>query len=441
MTKSRAIWINNPALSVILLLFAFPSPSSGLTLNDAISMAKKAVPALRASNFQVESSQELYRSTLSPYVPSLDATYSHDRDLEAPRPRETERYDITVSYLLYDWGRRSADRHTGRINLETDMEFLKSALLDLELDVKTSYYTLLARKEILIHREIQLENAQKNLEITRGRFEIGVARRSEVLQASVRLEEARFQLTQAVAEVRKAVSELNSLIGLPLEQETVIEGTLDLRAVLPALELLNETALIRPEVRRAEYSVEVARQAGRRVTSEFLPTFSAAASYTKQNSAASSSLSREDKGIGIRAVWNIFELGKVHRKRSTEFETRVNEENLNELKRLVLLEVYRVRQDLKQALDGIEVAKEQLTQAEDNYAQAFEEYKVGRGDILSLVQAETVLADARIQLTVSRLNSVLAKSSLERVVGTQSLDVWMESSSAADGLTDEGGRN
>ncbi|MCC6345971.1 MAG: TolC family protein, partial [Nitrospirales bacterium] len=60
---------------------------------------------------------------------------------------------------------------------------------------------------------------------------------------------------------------------------------------------------------------------------------------------------------------------------------------------------------------------EQLRQAEHNYDQAFGEYKVGKGDILSLVQAESLLSNAREQLISSRLSRILAKVLLERTAG------------------------
>ena len=68
------------------------------------------------------------------------------------------------------------------------------------------------------------------------------------------------------------------------------------------------------------------------------------------------------------------------------------------------------------------VADEQLKQALQNYDQAFGEYKVGKGDILSVVFAETLLAQAREQDVVAKLNLYLAKALLERVSGIDRLE-------------------
>ncbi|MBU2234051.1 MAG: TolC family protein, partial [Proteobacteria bacterium] len=115
--------------------------------------------------------------------------------------------------------------------------------------------------------------------------------------------------------------------------------------------------------------------------------------------------------------WNIFELGKFYRAKSARIEMAVSEENIRELKRQLLLECRKAYEDLMTAVRNETVAAQQLRQSEQNYEQAFGEYKVGKGDILSLVQAESLLAVAREQFISARMNAVLAKALLERVAG------------------------
>ena len=79
-------------------------------------------------------------------------------------------------------------------------------------------------------------------------------------------------------------------------------------------------------------------------------------------------------------------------------------------------------EDFLTASRNVKVADEQLKQALQNYDQAFGEYKVGKGDILSVVFAETLLAQAREQDVVAKLNLYLAKALLERVSGIDRLE-------------------
>ena len=106
----------------------------------------------------------------------------------------------------------------------------------------------------------------------------------------------------------------------------------------------------------------------------------------------------------------MFELGKFYRIKSSELEKGVARERMNDLKRQFVLDVNRSYEDLVTASKNLNVAQQQLKQAEQNYSQALGEYKVGKGDILSLVQAESQLANAREQLTGSKLSLMLSKT-------------------------------
>jgi outer membrane protein len=87
-----------------------------------------------------------------------------------------------------------------------------------------------------------------------------------------------------------------------------------------------------------------------------------------------------------------------------------------------MLDVAKAYEDFMTASKDVVVAKEQFRSADQNYAQAFGEYKVGKGDILSLVTAEAALARAQEQLTLARLNLVLSKALLERTAGVERLE-------------------
>ncbi|MCJ7484146.1 MAG: TolC family protein, partial [Thermodesulfovibrionales bacterium] len=128
----------------------------------------------------------------------------------------------------------------------------------------------------------------------------------------------------------------------------------------------------------------------------------------------------------LRATWNIFELGKFYNYRSAEVEKNVSVENLNDIKRKIVLDVRKTFEDFMTSWNKLKVAKTQLKQAEHNYSQAFGEYKVGKADILSLVQAESLLADSREQVVLSQLSLMLSKALIERVAGIGKLELLSE---------------
>ncbi|HAK88895.1 MAG TPA: hypothetical protein DCP24_07510, partial [Nitrospiraceae bacterium] len=296
---------------------------------------------------------------------------------------------------------------------------------DLAFNVKAAFYTAIAQKDAFEQRKIQLQDAQKDYEIAEGRYKFGVAKLSDVLQASVRLEQARFNLVQAEGDFNKALSELNSIIGRALDSRYEIRGSLDIGMAPPDVNRLSDLSLQRPEIKQAELSINIAESSKSLALSAFYPVFSADASYTRTSGGRSSTTttsSPDERSVGVTATWNIFELGKFFKHKSSKFDIGVSSENLNETKRKLLLDVHKTYEDFITATNKLKVAEQQLKQAEHNYQQAFGEYKVGKADILSLVQAESLLSTAREQLIQSRLNLVLSKALLEKTAGVERFD-------------------
>lgn len=403
------------------------SPAAALTLEQALILAQQYLPALKAAADQVRSSREMRQASLSPYFPSLDVTGTAEHN-DTTLDRFDERsYDTILSYTLFDGGKRHSEHAVAGLNFDTDQEQYQKVLLDLELEVKSAFYNSLAAREIVQHRRLQLKDATKDHEVAQGRFDYGVAKRSDVLQASVRFEQARFSLIQAQGDFNKSLANLNSLIGRRLTTQFDLSGALVLPAGDIHLERLYEVAIARPVIKQAENQIEISRNQKAGVMSRFWPTVSATASYsqTKLGGSVASVFSREDKRVGVNARWNLFELGKFYENRAAGFDISSSKQQLLGIKRQVRIEVHNRHEDLITAKRNIPVAQQQLEEAEHNYTQALGEYQVGKGDILSLVQAERALAVVRELLTGSRLNMMLAVAQLERTVGIPSLGPYI----------------
>ena len=399
----------------LALVLADQAPA--LTLAEALSKARENLPSYQAVKKKVEAADASYKATLGSYLPSLDVSGQANRDYG--NDYNSKGYGATLSYPLYD-PRRRPTRDIAEFNLETQKEELRKNLLELDYRVEVAFYTALAEKNILDQSRIQLKNAETDYEVAEGRRKLGVARLSEALQASVRLEQARFNVVQAEGNLNKALSELYSLIGHSYENkyfDDLPEGELESGEAVPEFKPLADAVLERPEVRQAEIALKTAQSNLSLSRADFYPTLFANLSYSKSDAGTWGSRMIEDKNIGVAASWNIFELGKFYRKKSAGIEISVSEENIKEMKRQLLLDCRKAWEDLTTATRNQVVADNQLRQAEHNYEQAFGEYKVGVGDILSLVQAESLLASAREQLTTARLNVALARALLEKIAG------------------------
>lgn len=408
---------------LVALLMALPAGASAINLDEAIAMARETIPSLKASRYKVQSAEALYKASLSPYLPSLDAGGSQEWHSSTLDDYDERSYDIALSYTLFDGGKRRADRNIARANRDMSGDDLATSSLQLDFTVKTAFFSTMARRNIVEERRTQLADAEKDYEVAQGRHRLGVAKLSDVLQASVRREQARFNLVQAEGELSKSLTELNSLLGRALDTPYDLQGSLDLEPRAPDRNALSDAALARPELKRAENALTIARNNVSLQKSAFYPVISASGAHSRIDGGLYGTLANDtDQSVGLYATWNIFELGKIYKTRAAQIDVRVSEENLNETARQVLLEVAKAYEDFLTAIKDVRVAKEQFRSADQNYAQAFGEYKVGKGDILSLVTAEAALARAQEQLTLAKLNLVLAKALLERTAGIEKLE-------------------
>jgi len=406
----------------------FPVSSPALTLDEAVARAKSTLPAYQAQASRVQSSEALYKSTFGAYVPSIDATGAALKRNIAGYDSSTNSFDVTASLKLFDY-KRGYTRDVAQYSFNSEQEGLRKSLLDLEFSVKSSFYTTLATRGILEQRKVQLENALKNYEVAEGRRKFGVAKLSDVLQVSVRLEQARYNLVQSEGSLQKSLSELSSLIGTPITDAAELQGILTFDLPLPDERRLEQALLRRPEILQAELAVKRAESVEGISTGDFLPVLSGNLNYTRTDTSSPASTAAsiygnpyEDRSAALLATWNLFELGKFYRRKAASIDTVTASKNLHETERSLRLELRKSYEDFITASRNVKVADEQLKQALQNYDQAFGEYKVGKGDILSVVFAETLLAQAREQDVVAKLNLYLAKALLERVSGIERLE-------------------
>jgi len=166
--------MKKPLLIILSFLFIFipvaASLAHALTLDEAITMSKETLPAYKASLVRVQSSDALYQATLSPYLPKLDASASYERLFVNSDELDTRFYDLTLSYTVFDWGNRKANRAIGKLNLDISNEELRRSFLDLSFKVKVAFSTSMALQESVEQRKIQLRDANTDFEVAEGRY-------------------------------------------------------------------------------------------------------------------------------------------------------------------------------------------------------------------------------------------------------------------------------
>ena len=409
---------------ILFFLFIIFNLSYGLNLEQAIKLSLKNHPFLKQKFSEVRSERFGYFTTYGNFVPTLnfDYTYSKYRDTE---PDYFSRdYSLSLYWTIYNSGQNILLNRVKEKLLKSSQNDYLETVLDVKFQVKKAYYTACANREILRFRKIQLKAAEKNFQMAKKKLKLGLVKKSDYLQAKVRLENVRYMLFQAENEYKKSIAQLNSLIGFPLDTKTEVDTSYLTQVEdqnIPDFNDIKKIALNRPIFKQYTYDLEASKLRSIQSLLSFTPSVYISYSINRDYSSIYGSYQNYNI-LRIGFSWTIFEgLKRYYHYLSSKEDERFYRYRLKELKRQILINLYSLYLDLKTSYKNLEVAKTLLKEAEHNYKQALGEYRVGKGDIISLVTAESSLANAHETYVQSLLNIALSKAILEREMGVEKL--------------------
>ncbi|WP_297452927.1 TolC family protein [Persephonella sp.] len=408
----------------LLFLFLY-STVFGLTLDDAIKLALNNHPYLKEQYHYLKASEFDYKYSWGNFFPTVNLNFSYTKFRDGSGGDSFSRNrSIKFSWTLYNSGTNILELLKSKESLLSKQKSYSEDLLDIIYDVKKAYYEAVAKNQIYKIRQIQLKAAQKDLELAQKKLELGLVTKADYLQAKVRLEDIRYSLISAEFEYKKALASLNSLIGYPLDTKLKLDYSILKRFEIydvPDFEFIKKLAFKkRPVFKQYYHDIKRAKYSTKEEILSFTPTVSVSYSLNKDHSSSSGTDYYNVFNFGLS--WTIFEgLKRYHAYLSAKENELAAKEKLRELKRIITLKLYQYYMDLKSAYRNIDVARTLLEEADHNYKQAIGEYKAGKGDIISLLTAESSLASAHEKFVNSLLDIARTKATLEREIGVVDL--------------------
>lgn len=409
--ERAAFWL----LAFLLLLP--PSHLHALTLSEAVQQALRVSLPLKEQRKAIERSRLSYLSTVDPYLPRLSIELNYERNLGSLSPvfrtsRSLFDLSLSLSLRLFDGGERYALRRQALLLSEKELDNLSSLQQDLIYTTKVAFFETMMKGMVVKAREEAYGAAKKIHELTRERYMEGVAKRIEVLQSQVRVSEAEIDLFSAEQEYEKARENLKSLLQGEVGE---LEGPEGEPTFFPQKEEVIAHGLSRrPDIRRQEKELERLRFAYKEKRAKFYPKFDVALSEQRQGREFLPQESSRVLFLGVS--FPLFDgVGRYYDLLRLKAEIDGAGMKLDELKRVAALEITKALLDLELARENVKRAKALLSEAEANFAQALEEYRVGKGDILTLLQSQKAVAEAKERVLGAILSSRLSLAYLEKV--------------------------
>lgn len=264
-----------------------------------------------------------------------------------------------------------------------------------------------------------LENLMADLD---NYYAEGMIIKNDLLKVKVKMNEAQLNLAKASNGLSLAKMALCQHVGLPLAQDIVLADSLSARLDSVEEQNLADTALARrSEIEALRQSINIARSGVNLMKSRYMPSVGLSAGYTFMNPNPYNGLSEEfggDWNVGVAINIPIFHWNdRGHTLRAALSEQRVAELKMEEAKALITLQVQQAVHALNESVKRIELAEQNLRQAEENRKVATDSFSAGLQKAADVLEAQTMWQNAYADLIDARMEYRTNLVNLRRVAG------------------------
>ncbi len=409
-------------------------PQKPLTLEESIKIAMERSLTLHSAVVGIVGSEYRRKEAITNFLPWWTGQYGATwyntpvtvgvTSLAIPGVANTSRdiynFNTTVNQPLFTGGLNLANYRFAKLGVDLSKASVETAKRDLVLQVRVGYFTILRAEKFLVVAEQQVKQFEAQLEVTKAFFEVGIVPKNDVLLAEVNLANARQSLVKAANDVATAKASFNILLRREVNTPLEVVDILAYKAFpLSYEQSLEEAVRLRPEVKAAQLNIDQAKESVKIARSGFFPTISLAGNYGRFSDEPELGRFKDERwtvqALATFTLWNwgntAFKVGE------NKVKVTQAEDSKNQLIDSVTLEVKDDYLNMQVAEKNISVAEKAIEQAEENLRMNEERYKYQVATQTDVVNAVTLLAQARVNYYGALSDFNVAKAQLERAMG------------------------
>jgi len=180
-------------------------------------------PAIRQTEAQLASAQSAVKSARTPYLPSVDLTYSRSGNgfdkaygLGGNPLAYTNNFSLRLSYSLFNNFTREDALTRAGVQADLVEAQLRDAKLGAQQTLVQQLAALRTAQQRIVIQVASIDAAKEDLRVQQQRYSLGASTLLDVLTSQTTLDNARSALIQARQDVRLARAQLEALIGRDL---------------------------------------------------------------------------------------------------------------------------------------------------------------------------------------------------------------------------------
>jgi outer membrane protein TolC len=438
-----------PADSDDTALDSIAANGKPLSLADAIQLAFRSQPRLRAQLEQIAQARGLQQIAFSTFLPLVGANYdvgefslgvSGKNELSVQLPRRVpgfnflpgvgalpfglnigtnfELAELRVQWLLLDFGRRLGRYEQAR--LATDIAALQTdrAYQTVANEVAVAYYNVLRSQALRRTAQDALRRTEEELVDARKRQREGVIEREVVLRAEVQRAETLQSVHTATEAEFIALAALNLAMGLKCNQPVRVLEPPEPPSIASSLADCLETAVReRREFNVVRHTIGMAVQGTRVARADFAPKVIADGlllDFKQQHNDGNA-----DLRLGfIRLDWTLFEGGRrIAAARVADSQVRQAMAQAESIADNIAFQVNEAYRNAVTAWIGIDDARPAVDQAQENYRLVQLRLREGAATPTEIADAQASLTRAQQNYLNARYNYLIAADRLEYAMG------------------------
>jgi len=328
---------------------------------------------------------------------------------------------LSLSYVLFDSGKRAADKEATGYRILAANLAQNRALQDVAFQVEQAYYRVLGLEQLVGASRESLKNFETALDASKRRRESGLATAADFYRAETQVGQAQLVLSRNEGELSKARGLLAVTVGLPVNFPLRLQPMMErpqVAAITRSMDaLLTDAKANRPDLVAAEARARAAHATARAESKAGLPSLEFNSQYARQ--IYTNALTSQDAyffGLNLRIpIFTGF--ADTYRVRRREEEAKIAEAARDQLYTQTEQDVWQAYFDLQTAVASISSSTNLVKSAGQSADAAVARYGAGVGSLLDLITAQLDDTNAKVQEIQSHLDWYLALARLNFALG------------------------
>lgn len=401
------------------------------SMEESIAKGLKDNPRLESLRREIKAAEYGINAAQGGFGPSVTTSYRYERREHKESTFLGNNQDdwllnVNLHQPLFTGFRLMSELEKSRLARGVGKARLEQVTQEFILSVQKNFMILLQARENVRSAEDSLTRLKSQLTVINAFYEVGLRPKLDVLQAEVDVATAEQQLLTAQIAVKVQVSQLNTLLDIPIQRGVQYMGQLEFIPFTHDLPFCLNTALKnRPDLDLARKSIALAEKDAKVVASGFYPQLAADVDYYSHgdspNAYGDDYYAERDADYWTGQVtlsYRLFESGANYHtwKQAREKVTALQNDYKN-LENEISFQVKSGYDTLKETTERIGVTKKALVSARESYRMAKARYEAQVGTNTDVLDAQAKVTQAEADKTQALADYQQALAGLYKAMG------------------------